>query len=47
MSGMYISVQQVVMISSAYIQISEGDPQKQVDPETITLSKKMTHQTAG
>jgi len=47
MSGMIISVQQGVIVPLLLFHSGEGDPRKQVAPETITLSEKMTSQTTA
>ena len=44
---MFISVRNVVIVPTFIIQRGRGDPRKQVAPETMTLSEKMTPQTTG
>ena len=47
MSGMFISVRNIIIVLPVIINIGGGDPRKQVASETITLSEKMTSKTTG
>ena len=47
MSGMFISVRNIIIVLPVIINIGGGDPRKQVASETITLSEKMTSQATG